>query len=111
MTPGPTRVGPPPKAGMSPGQARWLEGGIIGLCVLALVAIFQPFSRTLFGIGCGLVVFAGLAFNLVPIARPGVRALAVLRAALIVAVVFVIVTALGIGSAKLYGVWLQASRG
>ena len=98
-------------AGMSPRQARWLEGGIIALCVVAMVAIFQPFSRTLFGIGCGLVVLGGLAFNLVPMARPGVRAMAVLRAALIVAVVFLVVTALGVGSAKLYGVWLQASRG
>ena len=96
---------------MSAGQARWLEGGIIGLCVLAMAAIFQPFSKPLYGLGCGLVVLGGLAFNLVPMARPGVAASAVLRAALIVLVVFLVVTALGIGAAELYGLWLRASRG
>ena len=58
-------------AGMSEAQARTAEGLIIALCLFALFAIFQPFSLTLFSIGCGLVVFGGLAFNLVPFCQPG----------------------------------------
>ena len=57
--------------GMSEAQARTSEGLIIALCLLALFAIFQPFSLTLFSIGCGLVVLGGLAFNLVPFCEPG----------------------------------------
>ena len=57
--------------GMSEAQARTAEGLIIALCLLALFAIFQPFSLTLFSIGCGLVVFGGLVFNLVPFCQPG----------------------------------------
>ena len=37
--------------GMSPAQARTAEGAIIALCVLALFAIFQPFSLGLFSAG------------------------------------------------------------
>lgn len=92
-------------------QARLLEHAIIGLCVVALVCVFQPFSLTLYGVGCVLVVVGGLAFNLIPLAHPGVPATAVLRAALIVVAVLVAIALIGIGAAKLYGLWLTASRG
>ena len=39
------------KPGLTARQARRVEFGIIGLCIAALVMIFQPFSLTLFGIG------------------------------------------------------------
>ena len=42
--------------GMSMATARRLEYAIISLGIFALLLIFQPFSRTLYGIGCGLVV-------------------------------------------------------
>lgn len=96
---------------MSRAQARTLEFGLIGLCVVALACVFQPFSILLYGIGCVLVIVAGLAFNLVPFARPGVPARAVLKAALIVVITLLVIAALGIGSALLYGLWLEASRG
>lgn len=44
-------------------QARRAEYSIIGVCLLALVLIFQPYSVTLFTIGAGLVVFGGLAIG------------------------------------------------
>jgi hypothetical protein len=99
-----------PSVGMTLGQARLAEGTIIGLSVLALAAIFQPFSMTLFSAGCILVVVAGLAFNLVPFCEPGRPARDLLRAALIVAAVFVVVLALALLSASLYGVYLEARR-
>ena len=57
--------------GMSPAAAQRLEWAFIGLGILALALIFQPFSLTLFGVGCALVVFAGLANNLLPLCQPG----------------------------------------
>jgi hypothetical protein len=93
---------------MKPGTARTLEYTIIGIGVAALLLIFQPFSLALFGIGCGLVVFAGLANNLLPLAQPGVPAASVIRAAVIVAILFLVVTGLSIGAAMLYGVYLQS---
>jgi hypothetical protein len=95
-------------AGMKRATAHTLEFAIIGVGVLALVLIFQPFSLVLFGIGCGLVVFAGLANNLLPLAQPGVPASTVIKAAVIVAVLFIVVTALSIGAAYLYGLYLQS---
>ena len=52
----------------------------------------------------GLVVFCGLAFNLVPLCEPGRPARDLARAAIIVVLVFVVVFLLAIGSAWLYGV-------
>jgi hypothetical protein len=89
--------------GMSVASATRLEFFIIGLGVLALLLIFQPFSLALFGIGCGLVVLAALSNNLLPLCEPGVPAKTVIRAALIVAVIFVVVVVLSLISAYLYG--------
>jgi hypothetical protein len=96
------------QTGMTAAQARRLEYGIIGACLLALGFIFQPFSQTLFSIGCVGVVVGGLAFNLVPFCVAGTSGHKVLRIALIVAVVFVVVVLLALGSAWLYGVYLRA---
>jgi len=95
-----------PASGMKPGTARALEYTIIGIGVTALILIFQPFSLALFGVGCGLVVLAGLANNLLPLSQPGVPVSSVVRAAVIVAVLFLVVTALSMGAAWLYGVYL-----
>ena len=95
-------------AGMKPSTARALEYTIIGVGILALALIFQPFSLALFGIGSGLVVLAGLANNLLPLAQPGVPASSVVRVAIIVAVLFLVVTGLSIGAAFLYGVYLRS---
>jgi hypothetical protein len=96
------------QTGMTAAQARKLEYGIIGICLLALGFIFQPFSQTLFSIGCVGVVVGGLAFNLVPFCAAGTSGGKVLRIALIVAVIFVVVVLLALGSAWLYGVYLRA---
>ena len=97
--------------GMSVKAATRLEYAIIGLGLLALVLIFQPFSLGLFSIGCGLVVFAGLINNLLPLCQPGVRVASVVKVTLVIAVIFVIVTGLSIGSAWLYGLYLTAQQG
>ena len=60
--------------GMTPAAARKVEYAIIGLGVLALLMIFQPFDITLFAVGCVLVVLAALVNNLLPLAQPGVPA-------------------------------------
>ena len=92
--------------GMSPALARRIEFSIIGLCLVALVLLFQPYSVTLFGVGAGLVVLGGLAFNLVPFCKPGVPVSTLVRVALIVLTILAVVVGLAIGSAKLYAIYL-----
>ena len=94
--------------GMTPAGARKLEYAIIGLGVLALLLIFQPFTITLFTIGCILVVLAGLINNLLPLAQPGVSLRTVLKVAMIVAMIFCITLLVAIYAAHLYGVFFLA---
>jgi hypothetical protein len=91
--------------GMSPAAAWQLEYMIIGLGVVALVMIFQPFNIQLFAIGCILVVVAGLTNNLLPLAQPGVPLRSVVTAAMVVAMIFCIVLLVAIFAAHLYGVF------
>jgi hypothetical protein len=100
----------PDPQGMSAATARTIESAIIALCVLSLVMIFQPFSLTLYGIGAGLVVLGGLAFNLIPHCRPGVRLRWLLTVALIVLILLVVVFLLAVGTSYLYAWYLEAGR-
>jgi hypothetical protein len=95
---------------MSATTAKTIEYAIIGLCLLALAMIFQPFSLTLYGIGAGVVVLGALAFNLVPFCRPGVPARSLVKAALIIVLILVVALALAIGTTYLYAWYLEASR-
>ena len=90
---------------MSPAAARKLEYMIIGLGVLALLMIFQPFNISLFAIGSILVVLTALINNLLPLAQPGVPARSVVTAAMVVAMIFCIVLLVSIFAAHLYGVF------
>lgn len=99
-----------PRSGMTRGQARTVEYGVIGLAVAAILMIFQPFSLALFSWGCGLVVVAGLAFNLVPFCREGVPAGFLLKVVAIVLVILAIAAILGILTANLYVWWLGTLR-
>jgi hypothetical protein len=96
--------------GMSAATARTIEYAIIGLCVLSLIMIFQPFSLTLYGIGAGLVVLGGLAFNLIPHCRPGVPLRWLVTVALIVLALLVVVFILAVGTSYLYAWYLEAGR-
>lgn len=91
--------------GMSARTAGVIEFAIIGLCIVALAMIFQPFSLLLFSIGCVLVVVGALSFNLVPLAVPGVPLRSVGTAGIIVLVLLVVIVGLAILSAWLYGVY------
>ena len=95
---------------MTASQARMVEYGIIGLCVLALVMIFQPFALPLYSVGAGLVVLGGLAFNLIPFCREGVPGRKLLKVALIVLVILSLAILLGIGTGYLYVWYLELKR-
>jgi hypothetical protein len=97
-------------AGMTPAQARTLEWSIIGLCLAALLMVFQPFSLKLYGVGAGLVVFGGLAFNLVPLCRPGVPVRSVVMGAAVTVVLLLVIAGLAIASAWLYGLYLHSQQ-
>jgi hypothetical protein len=94
-----------PTTGMSAKTALRLENFIIGLGLLALLLIFQPFSITVFAIGAGLVVLAGLVNNLLPLAQPGVSLRSVFVVALVIAMIFCIVLLVSMTAAHLYGVF------
>ena len=94
--------------GMTREGALRLEYFIIGLGILALILIFQPFSVSLFAIGSVLVVLAGLINNLLPLAQPGVKVRTVVTIAMIVAMIFCIVLLIAIAAAHLYGVFFLA---
>jgi hypothetical protein len=96
----------PASAGMTAGQAKMVEYAIIGISVLSLILLFQPFSLELYSIGAGLVVFAGLAFNLAPLCTPGRSVRSLLKGALVIAIIFVVVTILALGFALLYSWYL-----
>lgn len=91
---------------MTESQARLAEYLIIGLGILALVMIFQPFSLKLFGYGCAMVVLAGLLNNLLPLCAPGVPFMTLVRMTGVIALVFCIVAGLAIWSAWAYGRFL-----
>jgi len=91
--------------GLSPAAASRLEWSIIGLGVVALAFIFQPFSLALYGLGCALVVLAGLANNLLPLCQPRTTLRSIVIAAVIVALAFFAVMLVSIAAAYLYGVF------
>jgi hypothetical protein len=97
----------PPQTGMTVTQAKAIEYAIVLVSVLSLVLLFQPFSLTLYSIGAGLVVLAGLAFNLVPLCTSGRPFSSLVKGAVIIAIIFVIVTLLALGSALLYSWYLS----
>ena len=92
--------------GMSRKTAVRIEFGITGLCLRALLMIFQPFSKLAFTAGCIPVVVGGRAFNLVPLRTPGRRLRALLAAAAVVLAVFDVVVLLALGSAFRYGTYV-----
>lgn len=92
------------KHGMTRDGALRLEYAIIGLGILALVMIFQPFNLTLFALGSVLVVIAGLVNNILPMAQPGVPVRSVVTVTMIVAMIFCIVLLIAIAAAHFYGV-------
>src|ERR1700731_2833880 len=96
----------PAQAGMTASQAKTVEYAIISISVLSLVLLFQPFSLELYSIGAGLVVLAGLAFNLVPLCTPGRSFRSLVKGAFVIVVIFIVVTLLALGSALLYSWYL-----
>ena len=93
---------------MTSKQAKSIEYTIIAVSVVALILLFQPFSLQLYSVGAGLVVLAGLALNLLPLCVPGRPIKSLMTGAIVIVVVFVIVTLLALGSALLYSWYLGA---
>ena len=98
------------KSGLTKGQAKAVEMSIVLFCVISLIAIFQPFSIILYGIACVCVVIGGLVFNLVPLCEEGVTIKQLVKVALIIFVILIIIALIAIGSAHLYGIYLESTR-
>ncbi len=95
---------------MTAAQAKLIERCIIGICVLSIVFIFQPFSIHLFSVGSVTVVIGALAFNLVPLCREGTPIRELRKAIIIILVILTIAAALGILTAILYVEYLENLR-
>ena len=72
------------KEGLTKKQAKVVERTIVGFSILSLVFLFQPFSMTLYSIGCIAVVVGGLSFNLVPLCVEGVKISQLIKIGLII---------------------------
>ena len=99
-----------PSRGLSKKQAKAVERAIVGFSILSLVCLFQPFSMTLYSIGCVAVVVGGLSFNLVPLCVEGVKVSQLIKIAIIIFVILIIVAIAAIGSAELYSWYLANTR-
>ena len=98
------------REGLTRKQAKVVERIIVGFSILSLVFLFQPFSMTLYSIGCIAVVVGGLSFNLVPLCVEGVKTSQLIKIGLIIFLILIVVAIIAIGSGHLYGVYLQSSR-
>jgi len=96
--------------GLTKKQAKLVERIIVGFSILSLVFLFQPFSMTLYSIGCIAVVAGGLLFNLVPLCIEGVKASQLIKIAIIIFTILIIVAFAAIGSAELYSWYLASTR-
>ena len=96
--------------GLSKKQAKVVERAIVGFSILSLIFLFQPFSMTLYSIGCIAVVVGGLSFNLVPLCVEGVKTFQLIKIAIIIFIILIIVAILAVGSAELYSWYLASSR-
>lgn len=97
------------RAGMSRTTARTIEWSIIALCLASLVFVFQPVSPALHAAGMVLVVVGGLAFNLVPLCRPGRPALGLVRVTAVIALILAVAIGIAMGTASLYGDYVRAT--
>lgn len=97
------------RTGMSAVTARMIEWSIIALCLASLVFVFQPVSPTLHAIGMVLVVVGGLAFNLVPLCRPGRPVMGLVRVTAVIVVILAVAIGIAMGTASLYGDYVRAT--
>ena len=74
-----------------------------------LVFVFQPVSPALHALGMVLVVVGALAFNLVPLCRPGRPVMGLVRITAVIAVILMVAIAIAMGTANLYGDYVRAT--
>lgn len=81
---------------LSSKSAAQARTAVLGLSIGSLLLVFQPFSLTLFSIGCVTIILSGLIFNVMPFLRAGTpyskiwRVLGIIFGVLVI--VFVIAT-------------------
>lgn len=91
-------------------EARYYRTLILGLCIGSLICVFQPFSLSLYSVGCVGVIIGGLVFNLMPFCFEGNT-----RRKLVVAFVWIfgvlaVMGLLATAAANAYFLYLSSSR-
>lgn len=87
--------------------AMW-RGVILAMSIGSLVMVFQPFSITVFALGCMLAFISALVFNLMPALEPGVSVRQVGRVAITILIFFVAIVGFAILATYGYVLYLQA---
>lgn len=93
---------------LSAKSARNWRGVVLAMSIGSLIMVFQPYSLTVFALGCGLAFVSALVFNLMPFLNTGAQAREVGKAALIIVIAFGVMFALAILAAYGYVLYLQA---
>lgn len=91
-------------------EARNYRFAILGLCILSLIFVFQPFSLTLFSIGCLGVICGGLVFNIMPFCTEGTPRRKLLTGLGWVVAILLVMALLASVAAYGYILYLTASR-
>lgn len=89
-------------------SARLWRGVVLTMSIGSLVMVFQPFSMTVFALGCGLAFISALVFNLMPFLHAGGQVRQVGKAALIILIAFGVMFVLAIMATYGYILYLQA---
>lgn len=95
---------------MSAGEARNYRFAILGLCIVSLFCVFQPFSLTLFSLGSLGVICGGLVFNIMPFCAEGTPRRKLLVGLGWVVAILLVMALLASGAAYGYILYLAASR-
>lgn len=95
-------------ANLTKSGAALARGGILGLSIGSLIAVFQPFSHLLFQIGCVTAFLSAILFNMMPFLNAGQPVKSLRSPALTILIVFLCLVGFAILSAWGYVLYLQA---
>lgn len=91
-------------------QARHARGLVLGLCIVSVLCIFQPFSLTLFSFGCIGGVIGGLVFNIMPFLRTGASLRKILSGLATVGTILLVLVMIASLTAFAYVIYLESLR-
>lgn len=87
---------------LTPTSAKHARTAVLCFSIGSLFLVFQPFSMTLFSIGCVTIILSGLVFNVMPFLQAGTEISKIWRVLGTIFLILVIVFAIATLSAWAY---------